>query len=1440
MSLSALQSHIQAQIDNNQEVLINENLLIKAGLQPDTTEIDDEQIDFNGMISRYLRTNQLIIKTTEVVPAPLDNKLTFSGMASFLNPDALTGADQNDESDKPATLVFSVDDDTPTNVHLTITSQPDEWTLQSSFNYLPDYPFQALSLLNNTIIFSSREVATYTCPWEEDKTVKLGVGLNYAAALKKEGPLDILSLIIKETSENLIFFGTVDPGVITSPDEASNAEEVILTPEISLSAKIGGQLNPFWPNINVAEPHVGIRTIEDEYGQSFWLTFFINLNFNDKTVTVETPIFEDWNQFGFGLLPSDTSNIPTVNDIATLAGGANFMDVVPDPLVSIFKNAGLLGMNASFNVDVLPTLSSISLIIGNANPDPWYLTDQFTINDIVLSFFLFNPGSDSNGLPASVSFSATMAFYTDIFPGDFIMDIGYEVADKVLSISGKYTDEPEGEVALTDILNGMSRGLSTSITLPSGFPDVSFSDFGVSFSKTGSSWDSYEFYGSAKVGFDITLLDKKLDSNFSLLVNKTEEGKSFLLDGGIVIGNAYFDFNINLSSEEKTMEATWYNQGNPLGLNDLAHSLGFEDFSIPEELDLGLKSAHFSYNFSEKEFVLIADSENWGTVSLSSVTDEATEKKALIFFCRLKGEIGTDEIKKIPVVGDELAGHFNFSQLKFLIATADFESITVPVLEYDEEGNPTLVNEDLADLKRGVTFMSDLTMGSHTETLIVPIYNPKPKSKTEQSLVISNEEQPAEMGGSTKVGRALGPFSFSEFGISLKDGNITFQLDASLVAAGLNLHLDGFNIGFSPSDLTDVSVGLEGLDVQFQGGAVSLAGGLLHNEENNSWDGVLAIAIGKAMITAIGSYKRTMTETENYTSLSVYGVIEYPLGGPPFFFITGGAVGFGYNTALQVPTINELHEFPLIQAVVGDDPPSNLNDAVEPSQGQNWFGLGVKFTSFKLIDGFALTSLSFGNQTETHFMGLASAQVPFTGKKPIAFIEMALLASFLPEEGILKFEGALTNRSFMLSQESQLTGGFAFYMWYGGDYAGDFVLTAGGYKNGYQIPQHYPTPTRIGLNWQISDHLSMVGENYFALTPSLIMAGGRVSCIWEKGKLKAWFNMGYDFLIAWQPFYYEATVYAQVGIKWKWFKKSVGVQVDIWGPDFSGKIYIDTWFKTFTISFGHKSGNALPPIDWTQFKQACFPPVDQSKSETESDVVLSLQVSKGLIKEGRTGSDVNWIINPADFALELGSLIPIKEYTFQKKETKHKSKNVGVGMVQIPSGTFTSSFTVSILQGRIDKSDLFDLEELTESVPASMWKCEPSKLNDADLIDDALTGFILTPKKEGDQPYQTDQIPMENLLFSPEIKQVALQFVDASVVPSSDSFNQSEALDTIYQTIDRSEVNDKRSAILSDLTDMGFKLNTTLNLPTAEDWTETTWLSTPTLSKLGEIKTDNS
>jgi hypothetical protein len=508
------------------------------------------------------------------------------------------------------------------------------------------------------------------------------------------------------------------------------------------------------------------------------------------------------------------------------------------------------------------------------------------------------------------------------------------------------------------------------------------------------------------------------------------------------------------------------------------------------------------------------------------------------------------------------------------------------------------------------------------------------------------------------------------------------------------------------------------------------------------YNGTATIKFESLGLAVLGSY----SYYDGHPSMFIYGVLSAPMGGIPAFFVTGLSAGFGYNRDLVLPQLPQLGQFPLVSEAMGtsrsaatlDAEMTKLSNYIPPSIGEYWAAAGVKFTTYKVLDSFALVSVGFGNHLSLNLMGMSTAVAPplATGNAVLAEIQMALLASIDPSSGFVGFSADLTSNSFVLSRDARLTGGFAFYAWYSGEHAMDFALSVGGYNNKFSRPAHYPIVPRVGLNWQFSSQLSIKGQLYFALTPSMMMAGGSWDITWKDGSISVWFSANVDFIIGWKPFTYSASAHIQVGASYKGhfghvYSLSASANLDVWGPDFSGKAKIDLSVISVTVEFGATKKQSAKPITWSDFKSSFLP-----------DNVLTFNVNKGLIAKDTNGV---LIVDQCGFEITLNSIAPIKQVIGAKRGSY--SGKFGIA----PMGIGHTDMYSTLLLEIVGSESLFDIIPIYKSVPAALWgeSLTPSLTGNA-LILELVCGFIIKPKPVS-RPDATALIPANQLSYALDV-----------------------------------------------------------------------------------------
>ncbi|QLQ05590.1 MAG: hypothetical protein HZY76_05505 [Anaerolineae bacterium] len=97
--------------------------------------------------------------------------------------------------------------------------------------------------------------------------------------------------------------------------------------------------------------------------------------------------------------------------------------------------------------------------------------------------------------------------------------------------------------------------------------------------------------------------------------------------------------------------------------------------------------------------------------------------------------------------------------------------------------------------------------------------------------------------------------------------------------------------------------------------------------------------------------------------------------------------------------------YPLIQVSVTPPRPSiskrwRKNASILPTGGRAYFVVaGVKFKAFGIVDTVAMLAVKFGRSFEIDLIGVSSIFYP------AAFVELAWMARFVPEEGSIYVAG---------------------------------------------------------------------------------------------------------------------------------------------------------------------------------------------------------------------------------------------------------------------------------------------------------------------------------------------------------------------------------------------------------------------------------------------------
>ena len=974
---------------------------------------------------------------------------------------------------------------------------------------------------------------------------------------------------------------------------------------------------------------------------------------------------------------------------------------------------------------------------------------------------------------------------------------------------------------------------------------------------------------------------------------KNGQGESIgykkVLSGTLFVGHSEFNLIFTSSPSETNISAEWEakDQAGYLQFKDIAGAFGFTEFpDIPEGLDLALKKATLYYDFTtdKQSLLLAATSANYGTAVFVAKKIEG----AWTYVFGIDIKIGIN-LADLPLVGSDLesvAGKVGLEGFKLIGATkaikeADVTAFNKLISEKAGADYPQLpVLQE--GVEKGVYCALELNLGTDNKyELQVSTAN----KKAPAAILVLAAETPAKDDNAywIQLQKTIGPIYFDRAGVAYRDGRVSLLLDASLIFTALKIDLIELGVS-NPLKKFDPGFELTGLSIAYQSGPVQIAAGFLKQVVNNitEYSGMAVIGVKAFNLSALGSY----ASVDGHPSLFIFALLNAPpLGGPPAFFITGVAAGFGYNRGLKLPSIDTVPKFPLVMGFVpnqespfkGPDPGEALKvlikDNVVPVQiGQNWVAAGIRFTSFQVLESFALLSIAFGTNLEIGIVGMTTASVPPKSPVVVAYAQLALLVKLLPDKGEFSVEAKLTAASYLLSKACVLTGGFAFYLWTApNEHEGDFVVTLGGYHPSFIPPLWYPKVPRLGFNWVVTSEITIKGGMYFALTPTCIMAGGALEATFRSGDLRAWFIIGADFLIAWKPYHYQARLYLSFGVSYtfrldllfttitKTISVSLGADLSIWGPEFSGVATIHLWIISFDISFGASGNKTVPSISWQDFKDSFLPPsektlqhealygADAAGLPVPTDTYCLGKVTNGLAedltKHEIPDPDISWIVNRDGTVLETYTIIPAKEYSLVIKDDKGiipddnlvftnlgaleaRNKDFGIGMVDVANKDFNSKHVVAMtFEGMLNPKIKYEITAIIRNVPKSLWEKRAVGYAKDAVVKNVLVGFRIAPMAP--VPDKSVPIALENF-------QYRYQDYFKAVVPASPAFvpgpENVDGMKVLKDTINSEPAKTARKNIIDSLIKRGIPVSADVNVTQIAEYAQDFIMAPPVLS----------
>jgi len=509
----------------------------------------------------------------------------------------------------------------------------------------------------------------------------------------------------------------------------------------------------------------------------------------------------------------------------------------------------------------------------------------------------------------------------------------------------------------------------------------------------------------------------------------------------------------------------------------------------------------------------------------------------------------------------------------------------------------------------------------------------------------------------------FGPIYIDQVGVKLTSEDAGLIVDGGVSISGFSAQVDDLSLTVPYRNPGNVSLDLKGLGLGFSSGGISIAGGLVKFDNPIEYDGMLLIKISDFGAVAVGSYAvPEEAGGDKYTSLAIFGGVFVTFGWAPIIVFKAIGLGIGLNRRLLVPEdINEIPRFMLVQALdqpeqLANDPLGALlrfRDAVPPKRGSFWLAIGLKGCAFQVVNITAVVYVALDSGVEIGLLGVARVALP-ADDSALVCVELALKARFSTAEMLLSIQAQLTDNSWLISEDCQLTGGFAFFMWFR---ESQFLLTLGGYHPSFQRRPEYPVVPRLGFRWNLFEVVQIKGENYFALTNTCVMAGLRLELTYGPDWLQLWFTAHADFLASWDPFAFQADVGIAVGARFRVeacfivcvhieISVSVGAELHLEGPPLHGTVTVDLAVTSVTVPFGDQTPPVAPPISWDAFR------LKYLQSDSAETLPVGVQVSRGLLAPDPPGGEVApgtetqpWKLAP-EWSFLTETRMPVRAVTF--------------------------------------------------------------------------------------------------------------------------------------------------------------------------------------------------
>ena len=418
------------------------------------------------------------------------------------------------------------------------------------------------------------------------------------------------------------------------------------------------------------------------------------------------------------------------------------------------------------------------------------------------------------------------------------------------------------------------------------------------------------------------------------------------------------------------------------------------------------------------------------------------------------------------------------------------------------------------------------------------------------------------------------------------------------------------NGNFGAADVDFAFLSPAGFGCSFQD-PLSGGGFLEFDDLNKRYAGILGLTFGEIGITAIGLITTKMPDgSDGFSMLINLGVVFDPCIELASGFKLCGVGGLiGINRSMEIEVLQRGIRNKTLDSILFPDPAtvvanankiiSDLRAVFPPAQDRFVVGPMVKIGYGQpdpIITADIGIFLELFDPIRIVFMGQVEATYP-DKEEPIVLIHLDVLGVLDFEKELLTFQASLYDSRILTFE---VFGDSAFLLKWGNNPR--FALSLGGFHPKFTPP---PPPIifadlkRLTVKISESTDFELVCQAYQALTPNSLQFGARVDLYAASGGAEVTGYMGFEALIYFSPFTFEAWIGAAVQIKFEGQTLAdVELSFTLAGPgawSAIGKATIKILFIDIDVGFEeHWGDDAVPTLRaadaWEPLKKALAAP----------------------------------------------------------------------------------------------------------------------------------------------------------------------------------------------------------------------------------------------------------